>query len=142
MVAGKLLDGGTLSLAALRGHVVLLNFWASWCGPCRAETPTLQRLATQLAPAGVRVVGVLVADNAPAGRQFRAGLHVTYPSLVDTSGSLLNGFSGLPKSALPSSALIDASGKIAGTWIGPVQSAPLQGALESLATAAPRAAGL
>ncbi len=135
-LSGPLLGGGYLNLASLRGHAVLVNFWASWCGPCQAETPTLERLSRELAPLGVRFVGVDVADSDGAALAFRARDQVSYPSLVDHAGQLLARFPGVPPSALPSSVLIDPQGRIAATWVGPVQAAGLARALRAIAGAA------
>ncbi|MBO0776332.1 MAG: TlpA family protein disulfide reductase, partial [Actinobacteria bacterium] len=62
-VSGTTLTGAKLSLSAFRGHVVVLNFWGSWCTPCRVEAPALAALARKYQPAGVRFVGVDIRDN-------------------------------------------------------------------------------
>ena len=70
-------DGGTLTMTALRGHPVLLNFWATWCPPCVKEMPELDRFAREFAPKGWRVVGLAV-DNLQPVRAFLARSPVSY----------------------------------------------------------------
>lgn len=134
-MSGRLLTGGTFSLAAQRGHVVLLNFWASWCAPCQQETAALEQAYTATAPLGVRFVGVNVADQPVKALSYERAHHVTYPSVADESASLLPEFRGIPPSALPSSVIIDVNGRVAATWIGDVSAARLIAVLRGLAAA-------
>lgn len=104
-----LLDGsGTLSSEDLKGSPVVFNFFASWCFPCREEAPALQRLATEYADEGVRVVGVNVQGGLPptlldsevGAREFVEEFGITYPVVADKDGSLakdLMDFYGLPQ---------------------------------------------
>ena len=83
-VALPVLDGpGRQSLADLRGKVVVLNFWASWCGPCENEAPVLERAQRKLAASGGTVLGVTYKDDASASRDFVKKYKLTYPSLRD-----------------------------------------------------------
>ena len=98
--SGETLDGGQLDLADLRGDVVLVNVWASWCGPCRREFPLLQRAADELGPAGLRVVGIDTQDDPDDARAFLRRMRAEYadqsgvepgplpPSIVDPQGRL------------------------------------------------------
>jgi cytochrome c biogenesis protein CcmG/thiol:disulfide interchange protein DsbE len=103
------LDGHTLSLRDLRGHPVLLNFWASWCGPCRQEQPGLNAVDAAFAPRGLRVLGVTVRDNLNSARIFRDEFHVTYPSVFDQAARLGYAYQ---VDAPPSTVLIDAGGVV------------------------------
>ena len=82
-VSGTTLTGAKLSLAAYRGHVVVLNFWGSWCPPCRSEAPVLAALARRFGPAGVRFAGVDIRDNTAAAEAFLHDFGITYPSFSD-----------------------------------------------------------
>ncbi|NUR29379.1 MAG: TlpA family protein disulfide reductase [Catenulispora sp.] len=102
-VTGDTLDGGKLTLADLRGHVVVLNVWGSWCMPCRKEAPDLALAAHETAPRGVRFVGIDTRDNAASAQAFVRTFKIPYPSLVDKDGQLLLAFNGIiPVSAVPS----------------------------------------
>jgi cytochrome c biogenesis protein CcmG/thiol:disulfide interchange protein DsbE len=105
--SGTDLDGRPISLRDFRGHPVLLNFWASWCGPCRAEQPGLSAVAVDYQARGLRVVGVTVRDNLNAARIYRDEFHVAYPSLFDQAARLGYAYQ---IDAPPSSVLIDANG--------------------------------
>ena len=70
VLSGTTLDGEPLDVGDLRGQVVVLNFWASWCAPCRAEAPTLDEVATRTAAQGVRFVGVNVKDERSSAQAF------------------------------------------------------------------------
>jgi thiol-disulfide isomerase/thioredoxin len=113
--SGPLLgDTGEFDLAQANGDVVVLNVWASWCPPCRKEAPALQAVAADLADDGVRFVGVNVRDNETDAGAFEHEFGVTYPSVVDPTGTLLLAFRDtLPPSAIPSTLVIDRQGRLA-----------------------------
>lgn len=119
-----LLSGhGRLSLAALRGHVVVLNFWASWCTVCRAETPMLVRMWARLHPLGVDFLGVDTLDTSPAAaRAFAVAHGERYPSVVDASGALLGPY-GLV--GLPDTFVISPAGQLRDEVVGAVDPAAL-----------------
>ena len=102
-------DGQVVDLAAQRGHVVLLNFWASWCGPCRAEMPALDALAQELRERGLVVIGLSADDRHDRKDALAASQGVTYMTgmLTDCSS---NGF-GAPQ-MLPLTYVIDRAGKL------------------------------
>ena len=109
-VALPMLDGSTKrSLQQLRGNVVVLNFWASWCGPCEAEAPLLERAQKQLAPEGGTVLGVTYKDDASASRDFVRRYKLTYPSLRDDKLDLAPKF-GTTK--LPETFVLDKDGRV------------------------------
>lgn len=133
VLSGATIDGSTFSTTSLSGHVVVINVWASWCGPCREESPMLAGLATQFAGQGVRFVGVDEADNDASARAFATKVGMTYPVLADPNGDLLHRLPGLPPSAVPSTMVLDRSGRIAAKIIGPADKTGLSELLAALA---------
>jgi len=109
--AAMYLDGSKFDLAARRDKVVLLNVWATWCGPCRYEIPELQALHELYAPRGLEVVGVSVDESGVESvREFVAEQKkMTYPVVLDAEGKIAN---LLDTSVLPTSVLVDRRGKI------------------------------
>lgn len=104
------LDGSKFDLAAKRDRVVLLNVWATWCGPCRFEIPELEALHKKYGPKGFEVIGVSVDEGAPeAVKEFVAEQKMTYPVALDPEGKLA---ALLQVSVLPTSVLLDRTGKI------------------------------
>jgi thiol-disulfide isomerase/thioredoxin len=129
-VSGKTVIGGRLSLAAYRGDVVVVNFWGSWCAPCRDEAPALGMLAAKLSPKGVRFVGVDIRDEPDAALAFMNNFHIGYPSISDPGDLIALEFRATdPPSAIPSTIVIDRSGRIAARIIGPVTYRTLQSLL-------------
>ena len=119
LLQGTTLDGSSLSLTSFRGHVLVLNVWASWCVPCRTETPALAASASTLALSGVRVVGMDENDTADAARAFARSAGSAYPSLRD-DGSLLARLSQWLPPALPGTLVVDPDGQVAARVVGPV----------------------
>lgn len=108
--------GGELRLSDLRGRFVLVNFWASWCGPCRAETPELQRLAEATQAGRLTIVGVNQQETREQAAEFAAQFGVTYPLVLDRTGEVSIGYS--VGRGLPVSLLIDPSGKVVRIYLG------------------------
>ena len=106
---------GTLSLASLRGKVVAVNFWASWCGPCRDEAPLLERTWTENRSRGLVVVGVDANDYSGDARQFMRAHGLTYPILHDAHGSTLGRW-GVP--GLPTTFVVNQSGRVVAKIVG------------------------
>jgi thiol-disulfide isomerase/thioredoxin len=105
--------------AAYAGRPVLINLWASWCGPCVTEMPALQAFAAEQGANGVQVVGIAL-DDAEAVRAFVAKTGVTYPVLIATPGPADAGVRlGNPKGVLPYSILVSADGRLLKQRIGP-----------------------
>jgi len=105
----ELTGGGKRSLAEFRGHVVLLNFWASWCPPCRHEAPLVESAQRQLERHGGTVVSVSTQDTASDSLSFREQYHLTYPDLRDVTGNFVHAYG---TTALPESFIIDPEGRI------------------------------
>ena len=105
----KSYSGVNVKLSELRGDVILLNFWASWCGPCRQEMPLLNDLHKKYKKLGFSVVGVNVEENSRKAKQIVKDVGIKFPILFDTE----NKVSGLyDVSAMPSTVLIDRSGNM------------------------------
>lgn len=104
------LDGSKFELAARRDKVVLLNVWATWCGPCRYEIPELQAIHERYAPRGFEVIGVSVDESGVEPvRAFVEEQKMTYPVALDAEGKIAN---ILQTSVLPTSIIVDRSGKV------------------------------
>jgi len=120
-VRGSTLTGGTFRLSADRGSVVVINFWGSWCTPCREEAPVLGVLARHFSGAGVRFVGVDIRDDPASAEAFMRTYRISYPSLNDPNDLIALDFrSTAPPTGIPTTLVIDASGRIAARIIGPV----------------------
>jgi cytochrome c biogenesis protein CcmG/thiol:disulfide interchange protein DsbE len=122
-----LLDGrGRGSLAAYRGKVVVLNFWASWCEPCEVEAPLLERAQAALARSGATVLGVTYLDASPDSRSFVRRYHLSYPNLRDNNGSFAHSYG---TDQLPESFVIDRDGHIAAISRGEIDQSFLDRAI-------------
>jgi len=110
-------SGEEVSLSDYRGQVVVLNFWASWCDPCRDESPLLDRWHRRIEPRGGTVLGVDVLDVADDAREFVEEYDLRYPQVRDTEADLLGdyGVTGYPETFV-----IDRQGRIAAAEKGPV----------------------
>ncbi len=122
------LDGGTLRLADLRGRVVLLNFWATWCIPCRSEIPALSELEKELSSRGLVVVGVSFDDTADLIRDFQKDIKQEYSIVL--GGKDVG--SQLPASPLPTTYIIDREGRIREKFIGEKSRAAFEAVLKPL----------
>jgi len=132
-VVGPTLDGGTFSLADHLGEVVVINVWASWCAPCRAEAPTLAALAEELESQGVTFVGLDTRDSDASARAFIDRFGIDYANLIDRDGQLQLLFSDtLPPQAIPSTLVIDRMGRVAGRVLGKASESALRGMIEPI----------
>lgn len=102
-------DGQTVSLSELKGQVVMINFWATWCGPCRQEMPLLEQLYTRYEGLGFTLLGVNIEEDSKLADRFLEETPVTFPILFDPE----NGVSKLYNvSAMPSTVLVDRAGNV------------------------------
>lgn len=133
-LSGPTLDGADLDVASFRGKVVVVNFWASWCPPCRAEAPALIKVANDTRALGVEFVGVNIKDNRSAAQRFDELQGVPYPSLYDQPGVLLTRFRRLVPQTPPTTLLIDRQGRVAGLFRGGITETELSGPVQALAS--------
>ncbi|MQA27138.1 MAG: redoxin domain-containing protein [Micromonosporaceae bacterium] len=115
-VKGELLDGGRFELRKLRGTVVVLNFWASWCAPCRLEAPELQQVHTKTKADGVEFVGVNIRDDKDKALAFDDSFGIAYPSLYDPPGRTAIQFRQVPPNTIPATIVIDREGRVAAVF--------------------------
>jgi thiol-disulfide isomerase/thioredoxin len=116
--SGRTLDDRELDLAALRGHPLVLNFWASWCGPCRSEQRGLELASKELTRQGVRTVGVNIRDDRGAASSYVEEFRVGYPSLFDRPALLSARLGALGPPAPPYTLVVDAQGRVAARVFG------------------------
>lgn len=108
-IALPMLSGEARTLSDLRGQVVILNFWATWCGPCRAEMPALAEIQTQYASRGVIVIGVNQREDAGSVRAYLDSIGVDFPIALDPTGESNRQYRVL---GLPTTYLVDRQGVI------------------------------
>jgi len=125
------IDGSTVSLGDLRGQVVLLNFWATWCPPCKAEMPDLDALYREhKSQRNFVVLGVDAEESQAQVGAFASSHDVTFPLLLDSDGKVTDGLYVVR--SLPTSMIIDRDGRIRDVWIGPLPKAAILAKLESV----------
>lgn len=112
----RTLDGGSLSLGQLRGKVVVVNFWASWCRECRPELPVLERLHRELAAKGVAIVGINAREDRDAISRYAKELGLTFPLVLDERGDIATRYGVI---GLPTTFVIARDGRAVGFAIGP-----------------------
>lgn len=116
--SGDTLDGKQLKLSDLKGKVTVVNFWASWCAPCRGEAPSLEQVYTENKAKGVEFVGVGFKDSKDNAKAFERKFKVTYPSLFDQDGQITLAFRDVPPNAIPSTLVLDRQGRVAARIVG------------------------
>ncbi len=133
-VSGTTLTGAKLSLAAYRGHVIVLNFWGSWCPPCRKEAPALAALARRFQPAGVRFTGVDIRDNPAAAEAYMHDFGIAYPSFSDPGDLIALDFRNtVPPTGTPTTLVIGRNGRIFARVVGEVSQSGLGGIISRAA---------
>jgi thiol-disulfide isomerase/thioredoxin len=118
-LAGTTLTGSKFKLSTDHGSVVVMNFWGSWCTPCREEAPALGALARYFAGTDVRFIGVDIRDDPPSAEAFMRTFRIGYPSLNDPNDLIALDFSGtVPPAGIPTTLVIDRSGHVAARIVG------------------------
>ncbi|WP_329106381.1 TlpA family protein disulfide reductase [Micromonospora sp. NBC_01699] len=135
-VSGELLDGGRYDLIQDRGRVVVVNFWGSWCAPCRAEADDLEATYQATAAQGVRFLGVNVQDGRDKAKAFEQSLGVTYASLFDPGNRVALNFE-IPPNSTPATIVLDREGRIAAVFRKPVVRSMLEPVVTRIAAEAP-----
>ena len=122
-------DRSVISLSDYRGSPVILNFWASWCPPCREETPILQKVWVENQNKGIVILAVNVQDREEDALQYLAEFGVTFPNVYDKNGGITvdYGVTGLPVTFF-----VDRRGEIVGRWVGSIGHVSLSSWAESL----------
>jgi thiol-disulfide isomerase/thioredoxin len=132
-VSGTTLSGSKLDLSSYQGQVVVLNFWGSWCAPCRKEAPTLAVLSEQYQAKNVQFVGVDIRDQASAANAFVQNFGISYPSFNDPADEIALDFRGaVSPAAIPSTLVLDQDHRIAGRVIGEASYGTLNNMLAKL----------
>jgi len=127
-VSGTTLSGQKLTLAQFHGHVVVLNFWGSWCTPCRVEAPVLSSLSKHYTGTSVRFLGVDIRDSPAAAQAFLSDAHISYPSFNDPGDEIALDFtSTVPPSGIPTTLVIGRNGRVSARVIGEVSYPGLRG---------------
>lgn len=128
-IEGPTLQGGSFGPAEYRGHVTVVNVWATWCSPCRREQPELQAVWERVRREGIVMVGINYNDDAAAARDWVRTFDVRYPSVSDPDGAAAVDF-GFP--GLPATYVADATGQLRYRFYGEVSQSALDRVLSEL----------
>lgn len=122
-------EGKTLTLATLRGRPVYLNFYATWCGPCNEEAPSIGRLSAKYKPRGLTVVGVNELENARKAKEFLTKYHLSYEAVVDSEGTAGRDYGAL---GLPVHIFVDRSGVVRTYRLGEMNPNEIEAAIKAI----------
>jgi peroxiredoxin len=124
--SGKLLDGTKFASSELSGEVSVINFWGSWCAPCRVETPEFQQVYSEVQSHGVQFLGINVKDDKQLADAFLESKGITFPSLYDPRGEVALAFRDYPANAIPSTIVLDRDGRVAAVYTAAVKADDLR----------------
>jgi thiol-disulfide isomerase/thioredoxin len=130
--SGEMLSGGEFVSSSLAGDVAVLNFWGSWCPPCRVETPEFQQVYSEDRARGVEFLGINVKDDEQLANAFLTSKGITFPSLYDPRGEVALAFRDYPANAIPSTIVLDQAGRVAAVYTAAVAQKDLRTVLDSV----------
>ncbi len=129
--SGTLVGGGSFTSTGLRGKVAVLNFWGSWCAPCRVETPQFQQVYASVRDQGVAFVGLDVKEPSEDFAQaFMKRFGIQFPSVYDPRGEVALAFRDYPANAIPSTIVLDRRLRVAAVYTGEVAQRDLRSVLD------------
>lgn len=131
-LVGQTLDGQPLDISSYLGQVVVVNVWASWCGPCRSEAVELANVAKEFSGQGVQFIGLNTRDGLAAAIAFNKRFDTGYPSVQDEEGKLTLAFGNLGPAATPTTLVLDKEGRVAGRILGPVTESQLRSLIKAV----------
>jgi thiol-disulfide isomerase/thioredoxin len=134
---GTTLQGKQADIARMHGSALVINIWGSWCAPCRAEAAELVRLAKDTQPLGVQFLGVDIRDSKTAALAFERDHDITYPSIFDPDSRSLLGFRQMAPRAVPTTYVLDHTGKVAALSIGPLTARDFLPVIQGIASEKP-----
>lgn len=122
-------DGGQLSLARYRGQPVVINFWASWCPPCREEAPILERVWRRYTDQGILFIGIDIQDKEEDARAYLKEFDITYPNVMDEDGTVTVDYGVI---GIPVTFFIGKTGLVERRWVGAIREDQLSAWVEEL----------
>jgi peroxiredoxin len=129
--SGLTVDGKTVSVAGLRGRVILLNFWATWCQECRPEMPMFERLHREFSAQGLSVTGINAREGTATVREYSKELGLTFPMVLDSKGEINAAYGVI---GLPTTFIIGRDGRAVALAVGPKEwaAAPSRALIQTL----------